>query len=72
MRNEGGFTFLPAPGKTMPPMKTLKLCRYHFGHSPSTVWDIWDFSRLESLTLWGDPGGLRPFLLAVPGNSLPV
>jgi hypothetical protein len=52
-------------------MKKLRLCRYHFGHSPETVWEIWDFSRLESLTLWGDYGGLRPFLLAVHGTSLP-
>ena len=71
MRNEGGFNFSHKSGQRFPPIERLRLCRYHFGHSPSTVWDIWDFSRLESLTLWGDPRGLRPFLLAVLGNFLP-
>lgn len=70
-RNEGGFTFSPTSGRKLPPVKILRLCRYHFGHSPETVWDIWDFSHLESLYLWGDQSGLRPFLLAVPGTSLP-
>lgn len=52
----------------LPPMKTLALCHYPWCHSAADVTRIWDFSRLERLTL--NQVDLFKFLQTVPPKCL--